>query len=689
MRKEWDPATGVVVAREENNQKSIRLFGDGNGGAYYVWEDERDGSFPEIDIYAQRLNIDGNPVWEENGIPVCTLPGVQVAPLIRRTADGGMVTAWGDWRSGSTAIYAQKINRNGEIGWDEQGIALVDSIDGFAQYPIVLPRHNGEFAIVWSDGRRGSKVFPYVQFCRDNGAELGLELENDGIPALNGTIGGVAFIDACNDEDGGTYIVWKDMRANQIYSIYGQYISPDGDVMWGESGIKISEVSEYEKISPSVCYDGEGGIYVAWESDTDEAYTNLYMQRVNRDGDLLWDTDITRITYHAMEETIKDLIAGHNNDAVLLWLVDNNDPDNPTDDDIWIARINSDGEFTWGDGEEGLIVCDERLRQIDASVKIHQDGFIVVWVDGRDDGDAQPQYDIFGQFINFDGSFRWRENGAAICSDGSNQGSPTVTIDNETHIWVAWADSRFANGDRRKDIYVQKVRSRATDNFNVITMLDDGLYGGDGIPICSANNHQTNPNIYHDGANGVWLAWEDLRGGLWTDIYGTHLDGNGMSLDGWEDNGSIICDAFHRQETPVIIDLLYPCTTGVVVCWVDKRATGKEELFNIFVQRLDDNTVSVDRPEPRVIPLGYSLESAYPNPFNSTTLLTYVVPDDSRISLGLYDLTGRFVKTLAEDLVPAGTHRVVFDAEGIAGGTYLVRFESGDVKLERKITLVK
>ncbi|MCF7811441.1 T9SS type A sorting domain-containing protein [bacterium] len=685
MIKEWDPATGVPVSREENNQKGLRLFDDGAGGAYYVWEDEREGGSRENDIYAQRININGSPVWEENGIPVCTLPGAQVAPLVRRTSDGGMVTAWGDWRSGSTAIYTQKINRNGQIGWDEQGIAIVDSIDGNALDPILLPRHNDEFAIVWSDGRRGSEVVPYVQFGRNNGNEPVLELVNDGIATIRGTSGGAIFIDACNDENGGTYIVWKDLRANQIFSIYGQYISPEGELMWGEGGIKISEESQYEKTNPHVCYDGEGGIYVAWESDTYEAYTNLYMQRVSRDGELLWTEDESRITYHEMEETIQDIIPGHNNDAVLLWIVSDDD----TDDDIWIACIDSDRNLTWGDGEDGLVVCAAQLRQLNAQVHIHQEGFVVVWVDGRDDGDIEPQNDIFGQFINFDGSFRWRENGAAICSFDSHQDSPTVTIDNGGHIWVAWADSRFASGNRRKDIYIQKIRARATNNSHVLTMLNDGAYGGDGYPVCMVDNQQTNPCIAHDGADGIWLVWEDLRSNEWTDIYATHLDGNAAPLADWEDGGNVICDAFFHQETPTIADLFSRAKTGMVVCWVDKKATGKEHLYNIYIQRLDDHTVSVNQPKPKEIPFGYEFESAYPNPFNSTTVLTYVVPDESRISLGLYDLTGRFVKNIAEDWVSEGRHRVVFDAEDVAGGTYFVRFESGDVKLEQKITLVK
>ena len=506
-------------------------------------------------------------------------------------------------------------------------------------------------------------------------------------------------MDICNDENGGTFVVWKDQRIGNIYSVYGQYINSDGQKQWGESGIKISEAeTDYEKGNPRVCYDGESGIYVAWESDTEGEYINLFMQHVGSDGNLLWDEEMTRITAHRMHESIETLMPGHNNSAILLWRANNRV--DTTDDDVWVVRVDADRNFLWHDPDdqnEGLVVCNAQLIQNDASIIRHPEGYVVVWVDYRDDENGEPQRDIRGQFINDNGSFRWRENGAAICGEENHQDEPSVTIDNDGYIWVVWVDHRYATGIRQRDLYIQKVSPVATQDFHVPTRLDDRPYGGDGVPICAERCDQTAPYIISDGSDGsrrddpkgVWVVWEDLRGGLWPDIYATHLDSLAAPLRRWGNSGRPTCDAFHRQENPQLIKLTERADLGVIVCWIDKRATGKEELSNLFIQRIDDFTLDAPPQEPLIIPIGFRLGKAYPNPFNGITVMQYVVPYRTKVKLDLYDLTGRHVRNFLSESASTGSHKLIINAEDLASGAYLVRLTSGEVKLERKITLIK
>ncbi|NQU05382.1 MAG: T9SS type A sorting domain-containing protein, partial [Calditrichaeota bacterium] len=455
-------------------------------------------------------------------------------------------------------------------------------------------------------------------------------------------------------------------------------------LQWGESGIRISEESIYEKNRPKICTDANGGIYVVWESDTEAEYDNLFMQHVDGDGNLLWNENI-QITNHEIHDVVISIIPDGDGGAVLVWVAVNDE----TDEDIWAARINSDGEHLWGDDDNDLIICNARLKQFDPQLVRHQNGYMVVWTDGRDDENDQPQNDIFGQFINYDGSFRWRENGAAICSDGSHQDSPSIAIDNETNIWAVWTDYRFAAGERRRDLYFQKFSSRATDSFRVISLLD----GWDGIPLCSENFDQTKPQIVHDARNGMWIVWEDSRSNniwsLYTDIYATHLNSNGVPFDGWGENGQVVCDAYHRQESPQAVLLRNSGETGIVTSWIDKRCTSYEELFNLYTQRLDDDYVSVDHRHARNNPTGYTLDEPYPNPFNSQTMISYTAKSDGLVTIGLYDITGRLVRQLSSGKIVAGSHRLQVNAEDLATGQYIVRLEAGGVKLERKIVLIK
>jgi hypothetical protein len=72
-------------------------------------------------------------------------------------------------------------------------------------------------------------------------------------------------------------------------------------------------------------------------------------------------------------------------------------------------------------------------------------------------------------------------------------------------------------------------------------------------------------------------------------------------------------------------------------------------------------------------PKAFALEQNFPNPFNPTTTIYYQLPTDSRVSIVVYDLLGREVKRLVDEVKEAGYHDQRFDASGIASGVYFYR----------------
>ncbi|RMI04697.1 MAG: T9SS C-terminal target domain-containing protein, partial [Calditrichaeota bacterium] len=83
-----------------------------------------------------------------------------------------------------------------------------------------------------------------------------------------------------------------------------------------------------------------------------------------------------------------------------------------------------------------------------------------------------------------------------------------------------------------------------------------------------------------------------------------------------------------------------------------------------------------------------------PNPFNPTTTIAFHLPHVSRITLHVFDVTGRRVRTLVNGKLPAGAHRVVWDGtddggRAVAGGVYFYRLQAGDFVATRKMLLIK
>lgn len=67
----------------------------------------------------------------------------------------------------------------------------------------------------------------------------------------------------------------------------------------------------------------------------------------------------------------------------------------------------------------------------------------------------------------------------------------------------------------------------------------------------------------------------------------------------------------------------------------------------------------------------------YPNPFSSTTVIAYELGNASVVSLEVYDITGRRVRSLVSEFQSAGRHEVTFDAAGLPGGMYFYKLDNG------------
>lgn len=79
------------------------------------------------------------------------------------------------------------------------------------------------------------------------------------------------------------------------------------------------------------------------------------------------------------------------------------------------------------------------------------------------------------------------------------------------------------------------------------------------------------------------------------------------------------------------------------------------------------------------IPKQYSLEPAYPNPFNPTTTIKYELPSDSKVRLRIYNLLGQVVSTLVDQTEAAGYKSVVWKAAEVSSGAYFYRIEATSV----------
>jgi len=93
-------------------------------------------------------------------------------------------------------------------------------------------------------------------------------------------------------------------------------------------------------------------------------------------------------------------------------------------------------------------------------------------------------------------------------------------------------------------------------------------------------------------------------------------------------------------------------------------------------------------------PSHFELKGNYPNPFNPETVIKFNLPQDSRVTLRVYNILGQVVNTVVDEVLPAGAHAVVWDGKNeqgkdVASGVYFYRIKAGDFESTQKMTLLR
>ncbi len=126
-----------------------------------------------------------------------------------------------------------------------------------------------------------------------------------------------------------------------------------------------------------------------------------------------------------------------------------------------------------------------------------------------------------------------------------------------------------------------------------------------------------------------------------------------------------------------------PDVVRVVILLTDPNGFDDSVRWTVTVEPL--SSIQVSAP----IVTEFMLFNPHPNPFNSTTTVTYTLPAAAQVSLKLYDLSGREILTLIEGIRQVGVHTTMLNGTNLPSGLYLLRLESAEQTFTQKVMLIK
>ena len=436
------PEQNMPVCVAEGVQEFPFLVEDGSGGVIVTWHDIRSGN---RDIYAQRINADGEVLWAKDGIPIYTGEGEQGWPVSVSDAVGGAIIAWMDNRRGNTQdIYAQRVDTNGKLLWDAAGVPVC--VDDVLQEDVMaISDGSGGVILTWEDWRNGNQDI-YTQHFNADGKPAWAK---NGAPACKAE-GDQYDPSVTTDGKGGAIFAWWDISSSD-WNIRAQHLDIHGNPIWGESGIAVCDEPGAQG-NPFIASDGTGGAYVVWvdyRNDEMMVFANgdIYFQHLDAGGIPLWTKGGIPICDLPSNQQQPAIISNGGGRAIITWW-----DERDIYSDIYAQRIDGNGKVLWQ--ENGLTVCAaEGLQREPQLISDGANGAIIYWNDYRRDYGEQTADDIYVQRINADGEILWGHDGTAVCTAEGQQITPHAVADGEGGIFIAWTDKR--NGE--EDIYIQRV----------------------------------------------------------------------------------------------------------------------------------------------------------------------------------------------------------------------------------------
>jgi len=368
-----------------------------------------------------------------------------------------------------------------------------------------------------------------------------------GVPICRAT-GSQGEPQLASDGAGGAIIAWEDERSGN-YDIYAQRVDALGIVVWDTNGMAICTATG-DQGHPQLVSDGAGGAIITW-SDGRSGSGDIYAHRFDASGTVRWTTDGVEICTATGDQGHPQLVSDGAGGAIITWR-----DGRSGSGDIYAQRVDSLGTIRWA--TNGVEICTATGGQ--EQPQLFSDGAggaIVTWQDYRTDN-----YDIYAQRVNSSGIAQWNTNGVAICTATGDQGNPQLVSNGVGGAIITWGDHRSDNWD----IYAQSIDATGTVLWDI-----------NGVEICTATWNQNGPQLVSDGAAGWTIVW---GGG---DIYAQRVDSYGRVL--WEPNGVEICTAWDEQWA--FPRLVSDGIGGAIITWQDYR--NGYAYIDIYAQRGDSS----------------------------------------------------------------------------------------------------
>jgi hypothetical protein len=411
-----------------------------------------------------------------------------------------------------------------------------------------------------------------------------------------------------------------------------------GDTLWTRTygGTNAEVAYSIEQTSD------EGYIVVGSTSSYGAGASDVYIVRLNASGDTLWTRVYGGINTDRAQSVQQTTDGGYIVGGSTASLGAGNY-------DFYLLKTDALGDTVWTRTYGGT------MPDMGESVQQTTDGGYIIT--GSTESFGAGIVDMYLVKTDGSGNLVWSRTYGGDRADGAYE------VQQTTDGGYILAGFTLSFGAGSSDFYVVKTDASgdtvwtstyggtSDDGANAIQQTADG-----GFIVAGWTWSSGSRNLYLEG---IKISLFGVM--FWAYLHEGNVEGGAYSVRQTRDRGYVMAGTAYPQGSQ----------------------TGDAMLVRLEAEQTATELMEVGLPGE------YTLHQNWPNPFNPVTRISYDLPRASRVSLRVFDLTGREVAAIAGGMQAAGTHTILFDGSHLASGVYFVRLEAEDFASTRKMVVLK
>ena len=448
--------------------------------------------------------------------------------------------------------------------------------------------------------------------------------------------------------DGGYILVGStpNLDDDEINDIYIVKTDEFGESEW----TNIIEDEDRSEGAAAVVLSDDGHYMVLGNTREENSnHPDIIFFKMDILGNIVWSK-----TYEGSnDESASNLVKTSDGGYLLVGVVDNLVP--VVSKDIYILKVDQNGNELWSKnyGGNGGDSAKEVINTSDG-------GFAII---GNTDSKGAGDQDIWLLKLDNNGNLQWDKTYGGSNRDG---GTDVAQSPDDGYAIVGYSIELI---DNARDMYLVRTDESGNEIWNNAfgESYQDGasnvLIVDDGIIIAGSIEVEILPGSreYSD----MFIIKTDFDGNeIWREQFGG---------DGGSEGAS---EMILNTDNHIVI-------TGGTGSYSNN---GSVYFLNLTSRW---GTLGISDYEDPNLPSEFIVFPSYPNPFNSSTTISYHLKNDSRVVINIYDILGHKIQTHLDSYQVAGPHSVKWDAKGLAAGTYFLEVQTLSNSLVKKMMYLK